>query len=68
LHNYLRDQGVGLSDMGSSENVRSNTTNQRGSSHQSAFEVRGKFKHFFNSPSGSVPWQNESAMSSIIFN
>jgi hypothetical protein len=24
LHNYLRDQGVGLSDMGSSINVRSN--------------------------------------------
>jgi len=26
LHNYLRDQGVGLSDMGSSVNVRSNLT------------------------------------------
>jgi hypothetical protein len=26
LHNYLRDQGVGLSDMGSSANVRSNLT------------------------------------------
>jgi hypothetical protein len=41
LHNYLTDQGVGLSDMGSSANVRSNLTkipNQGGSAHQSAFE------------------------------
>ena len=47
--------------MGSSGNVRSNLTNipnQGGSAHQSAFEVRDKFKQFFNSPSGSVPWQN----------
>jgi len=62
LHNYLRDQGVGLNDMGSSANVRSNLTkipNQGGCAHQSAFEVRDKFKQFFNSPSGPVPWQNE---------
>jgi hypothetical protein len=26
LHNYLREQGVGLSDMGSSANSRSNRT------------------------------------------
>jgi hypothetical protein len=61
LHSYLRDQGVGLSDLRSSENVRSSLTkipNQGGSAHQSAFEVRDKFKQF-NSPSGSVPWQNE---------
>jgi len=51
LHNYLRDQGVGLSDMGSSANIRSNLTkipNQGGSAHQSAFEVGDKFKRFFN--------------------
>jgi len=63
LHTYLLDQGVGLSDMGSSANVRSNLTkipSQGGSAHQSALEVRGKFKQFYNSPSGSVPWQNES--------
>jgi hypothetical protein len=62
LHNYLRDQDIGLSDMGSSANVQSNLTkilNQGGSTHQSAFEVRDKFKQFFNSLSGSVPWQNE---------
>jgi hypothetical protein len=62
FHNYLRDQGAGLSDMGSSANVRSKLTkipNQGGSAHQSAFEVRNKFKQFVNSPSGSVPWQNE---------
>jgi hypothetical protein len=62
LHNYLRDQGVGLSDMESSANVRSNLTklpNQGGSGHQSAFEVGGRFKQFFNSLSGSLPWQNE---------
>jgi hypothetical protein len=66
LHNFPRDQVVGLNDMGSSANVRSNPTkipNQGGSAHQSAhqsaFEVRDKFKQFFNSPSGSVPWQNE---------
>ena len=62
LHNYLRDQGVGLSDMGSSANVRSNLIkipNQGGSADQSALEVRDKFKQFFNSLSGSVPWQNE---------
>jgi len=62
FYNYLRDQGVGLSGMGSSLNVRSNLTkipNQGGSAHQSAFEARDKFTQFFNSPSGSVPWQNE---------
>jgi len=61
LHNYLRDQGIGLSDMGSSANVQSNLTkmsNQGGSDHQNAFEIRDKFKQFVNSPSGSVPWQN----------
>jgi len=62
LHNYLRGQGLSLSDMGSSVNVRSNLTkipNQGRSVHLSAFEVRDKFKQYFNSPSGSVPWQNE---------
>jgi len=47
LHNYLRDQGVGRSDIGSSANVRSNLKkipNQGGNSHQSAFEVKDKFK------------------------
>ena len=41
--------GIGLSDMGSSANVWSNLTktpNQGGSAHQSAFEVRVKFKQF----------------------
>jgi len=62
FHNYLRDQGLGLSGMGSSVNVRSNLTkipNQGGSAHQTAFEVRDMFTQYFNSPSGSVPWQNE---------
>ena len=64
MHDYLTDQGLGLalSDMGISANVRSNLTkisNQGVSAHQSAFEVRDKFKQYFNSPSGSVPWQNE---------
>jgi len=48
--------------MGSSANIRSNLTkipSQGESVHQSAFELREKFKQFFNSPSGSVPWQNE---------
>jgi hypothetical protein len=64
LHNYLRDQGVALSDMGSFANVRRNLTkipNQGERAHQSAFEVREKFKQFFNSPSGSVPRQYERA-------
>jgi hypothetical protein len=59
VHNYLRDQGVDLSDMWSSANVRSNLTkipNQKRSAHQSAFEVRENFEQFFNSPSGSVLW------------
>ena len=54
LHNCLRDQGIGLSDLRSSANVRSNLTklpNQGGSAHQSAFAVRDKFKQFLNSPS-----------------
>jgi hypothetical protein len=58
LHNYLRDQGVGLSDMGSSANVQSNLTkipNQGGSAQQSAFEVRDRFKQSFNNTSGSLP-------------
>jgi hypothetical protein len=41
LHNYLRDQGLGLSDMGNSANVRSSLAkipNQRGSAHQNACE------------------------------
>jgi hypothetical protein len=62
LHNYLRDKGVGLSDMESSANVRSTLTkipNQGGSAHQSAFEERNRFKQLFNSPPGCVPWQNE---------
>jgi len=49
LHSYLRDQGVALSDMGRSANVRNNLTkipNRRGSVQQSAFEVRDKFKKF----------------------
>jgi len=57
----MRDQGIDLSDMGSSANVRSSLTkipNQGGRAHQSAFKVRDEFKQFFNSPSGSVPWQN----------
>jgi len=59
---YLREQGVGLSDMGSSANDQSNLTKiskQGGSAHWRAFEVKDKFKQIFNSPSGSVPWQNE---------
>jgi hypothetical protein len=47
LHNYLREQGVGLSEMGRSADVQSNLTkipNQRGSVHHSALEVRDKFK------------------------
>jgi len=68
LHNYLRDQDVGRSDMGSSANVRSILTkipNQGGSAHQSAFEVREKFEQFFNSPSGSVSWKNESVQCQV---
>ena len=62
LHSYLRDQDVGLSDMGSSANDQSNLTKvpkHAGSAQWSAFEVGDKFKQIFNSPSGSVPWQNE---------
>jgi hypothetical protein len=62
LHNYPRDQDVGVSYKESSKNVRSSLTkipNQGGNAHQSAFEVRDKFKQFFNSPSGSVSWQYE---------
>jgi len=62
LHNYLRDQGIGLSDMGSSANVRRNFTkipNQGRRTHQSAFELRDTFKQYFNIPSESEPWQNE---------
>ena len=40
--------------------------NQGGSVHQSAFEVRDKFKQFFNSPSGSVPWQNERLQCQVV--
>jgi hypothetical protein len=47
FHNYLRNQGVSLSDIESSANVRSNFTkisNQGRRGHQSAFELRGTFK------------------------
>jgi hypothetical protein len=51
LHNNLRDQGVGLSDMGGSANILINLTkvpNRGGSSHQSAFEVSDKFKQLYS--------------------
>ena len=70
-HNYLRDKGVGLSNMESSANIQSNITktpNQGGSAHQSSFEVRDKFKQFVNSPYGSVPWQNEECNVRLIYN
>jgi hypothetical protein len=54
--------------MGSSANVRSNLIkipNQGGSAHQSSFEVRDKFKLFFNSPSGSMSWQNEKVLCQV---
>jgi hypothetical protein len=41
LHNYLRDQGVGLSDMWSAANVRGKLTkipNQEGSDYQSTLK------------------------------
>jgi hypothetical protein len=41
LHNYLRDQGLDLREIGNSANVRSSRakiTNQGGSAHQSACE------------------------------
>jgi len=47
LHNFLNDQGVGLSDMGSSANVQRNLKKipkQGGCAHQSYFDVRDKFK------------------------
>ena len=51
LHNYLRYQGVRLSHMGSSANVRSNLINipnQGESSHQSTFEVSKKFEQLYS--------------------
>jgi hypothetical protein len=62
LHNYLRDQGVGLSNTASSANVQNNLKkiqNQGEGAHQNAFEVRDKFQQFFNRPSG-MPWQKGS--------
>jgi hypothetical protein len=56
LHNYLRDQGVGRSDMGSSANVQ---TQKYQTKEEVPTKLRDKFKQLFNSPSGSVPWQNE---------
>ena len=49
MHNFLRDEGVDLSDMGSSANVLSNLTkipNQGGSDHQSDFGVREKLNNY----------------------
>ena len=48
LHSYLSDQGVDLSDMGSSANYQSNLTKiskQGGNVHWSAVEARDKFKY-----------------------
>jgi hypothetical protein len=50
LHSHLRDQDVGLSDMGSSANDQSNLTKipkQGGNAHCSAVEVRDKFKQIY---------------------
>ena len=62
LRSYLRDQDVGLNDMGISANDQNNLkkiSKQACSAHRSTFEVRDKLKQIFNSPSGFVPWQNE---------
>jgi hypothetical protein len=56
LHNYLRDQGVGVSDMGSSADVGIHKYQAK---EEVPTKVIGKFKQLFNSPPGSVPWQNE---------
>ena len=51
LHSCLRDQGVGLSDMGSSASDQSNLTKipkQGGSAYWSVFKLRDKFKQIFN--------------------
>jgi hypothetical protein len=56
LHNYLRDEGVGGSDMGSSANVQ---TQKYQTKEEVPTRVRDKFNQLLNSPSGFVPWQNE---------
>ena len=59
MYRYPRDQGVGLSDKGSSGKGQSNLTKipkQGDSAHRSAFDVRDKSKQFFNGPSWKPTW------------
>lgn len=66
LHNYIRDSDENMINVSNDSVDRANadTTLQDfsargGNATQQAFHVRDLYKNFFNSPIGSVPWQNE---------
>jgi len=60
LHNYLTDHGVDQMIWGvlcSKQSYKKNKPRRK--CPLRCFEVRDKFKQFFNCPSATVPWQNE---------
>ncbi|XP_068082944.1 uncharacterized protein [Anabrus simplex] len=63
LHNYLRYDRLHLMESApSNEETASALTNLPrlcANAQQAAFNTREKFKTYFNSPAGSVPWQND---------
>jgi len=64
LHNFIRRDCRATSflqhnDPPTISSELQNIPMQGGSARQAAFEVRELYKDFFNSPAGSVPWQND---------
>lgn len=63
LHNYIKDETIGnysnnsLSDAPERQFNMTHLPRQGDSSSSAAFSARETYKNFFNSPNGSVPWQ-----------
>ncbi|KAF0751358.1 protein ALP1-like [Aphis craccivora] len=61
LHNYIKDNDLMAQNFDpiDGEPNWENLPRQGGNAHNSAFLVRETYKQFFNSESGSLPWQTE---------
>lgn len=60
LHNFIRDDNLADFKGNDSQHSQNNLINmhgQGGNAPQAAFNVREKFKAFFNSPAGALPWE-----------
>lgn len=60
LHNFISDENIADFTGSKSTHSQNNLINiprQGGRAHQTAFSVREKFKAFFSSPAGALPWE-----------